>query len=158
MNPQFKRHNIELNSYNIFLIFIIGLGFVFLLWQSFLQLCNHVVYITFNTNLNLFSKTKIIVISPLWIWSYLSLFMLGLLLSECEKDQILLLIIRTSPNVSNTFDFALRYSKMLSRTFFTTLTIYMFSIANTPAACILCLTVFQIWCLSYKKIFNFGCQ
>ena len=55
----FERHKIELRSHEILQIFIIGSGFIFLLWHAYLQLCNHVRYVKFNTNLNLFCKKKI---------------------------------------------------------------------------------------------------
>ena len=77
--------------------------------------------------------------------------MLGLLLSESEKDQIILIVIHTSPNLGNIFYVPLRYSKIISRAIFGILTLYIFYIAVTPAAYILCLTVLQIWCHSYKK-------
>ena len=46
------------------------------------------------------------------------------------------------------FVFALRYSKILSRTIFDT---YILLIAATPAASILCLMIFQILCQLYKR-------
>ena len=40
---------------------------------------------------------------------------------------------------------------MVSRIIFSILSIYIYSIAHTPATCILCLMVFQIWCHSLKR-------
>ena len=67
---------------HIFQIFIFASGILSLLWLALLQLCNHVTYISFNTNLSTRRK-EIIVKSPDCFWSYLSLNMLGLLLCEC---------------------------------------------------------------------------
>ena len=44
------------------------------------------------------------------------------------------------------FVFLLKFRKTISRIIFGTLLIHIFTIANTPATCILCLVVFQIWC------------
>ena len=41
---------------------------------------------------------------------------------------------------------------MISRILFGITAIYIFHIAVTPAACILCLFVFQMWCYSVMKI------
>ena len=61
-------------------------------------------YVTFNTNLNLYSKKKNGLNSPQCIWMFLSHIMLALPLSECEFDRILLFIICSTPNVGCIFD------------------------------------------------------
>ena len=71
-----KNFNIEINCYGALQILILNVGVLFLLWPLLLNLTNHVNYVKFNTGLNLGQ-------------SFFSL--LGLLLCECEKDQILLL-------------------------------------------------------------------
>ena len=72
--------------------------------------------------------------------------MLGLLLSECEFDLILMFIIHINPNFVCISDLAFKFHKNISWAFFATLSTYIVSIAVTPASYILCLIVFQIWC------------
>ena len=109
-------------------------------------------YVTFNTDLNLYGKKKTLLISTQCILMYLSLTMLGLLLlSESEKEQIVLLIIRANPVIGNVVDVSLKFNKIISRFISATLSLYIFSISITPATCTLCLIIFQIWCLSYVK-------
>ena len=150
-NLYFEKCKIELNGYNIIQIHILCLGIFTLLWLSYLHLCNHVRYVSFNTNLNLYSKKKNILEFPKCIWTYLSLIFIGLLLSECENEQILLFIICMNPDFGSVFNLALKFRKLISWTLFRILSIYMFSMAVTPAACILCLMVYQIWCHSCTK-------
>ena len=149
-NLNLKQHKMVLNSYNIFQILILGFGSVALLWLSYLHLCNHVRYVTFNTNLNLHCKNKTIK-SPQSIWTFLSVIMFVFLLSQCEKDQILFFIIHTNSNFGSVIDLALKFSKIILWTIFGTIIIYIFSVADTPAAWILCLMVFQMWCHSCTK-------
>ena len=94
----------EINRYNIFQIFIFGIGLVSIFWLFLLHLCNHVRYVAFNTNLNLYSMKKTILILPQCTWMCLPLIMLGLLLNECEKDQILLFIVSTKSYFGSVFD------------------------------------------------------
>ena len=83
---------------------------------------------------------------------YLSFIMLGLLLCECDMDQFLLLIIWAYPNFCNDLlDLSLKKIKVTSKVTSVTLLLYIFSISFTPATCILCLLVFQIWCYSYVE-------
>ena len=51
-----------------------------------------------DTNLNLYSKKKTILKSSQYVWTCVSITILGLLLCECEKDQIFLFITITNPN------------------------------------------------------------
>ena len=62
----------------------------------------------------------------------LPLIVLGLLLNECEKDQILLFIVSTNPYIGNVFDLVLSSSKILPWTIPCTLSIFIYSIAVTP--------------------------
>ena len=79
---------------------------------------------------------------------------LGLRLSECEKE-MLLFIINANTEFRNVFVFLLKFRKIISRTIFGTLSIYIFAITVTPATCTLCLIVFQIWCfLCIKHVPN----
>ena len=95
-------------------------------------------YVTSNTNLNLDSRKKNILKSPQCIWVFLSPIMLGLLLYECEFNQILLFIIRSNPNVGCIFDLTLKFNKSLSWAILVPCPL-IYSIAVTPASCILCL-------------------
>ena len=49
-------------------------------------------------------------------------------------------------------DLPLKLRKVLSQISFAILSIYLFYLATTPSACILCLLVFQNWCLSLTQI------
>ena len=68
--------------------------------------------------------------------------------NECEKDQILLFIVSTNPYIGSVFDLVLSSSssKILSWTISGTSSIFIFSIAVTSVAHILCLVL-----LMYKK-------
>ena len=80
----------------------------------------------------------------------LSLLILGLLF-EIEKYLILVFIIRTNPNPGILLHLFLKLKKITSKITFTTLSIYIFSIAVTPVDCILSLIVFQIWFCSFRE-------
>ena len=78
--------------------------------------------------------------------------MLGLLLSECGIEPTLLFIIHVNYKFGSTsFDFLLNYCKAITRILSSIQLLYIFFISVTPAAYILCLIIFQIWCLSYIK-------
>ena len=118
---------------------------------SCLHLCKHVRYVTFTTNLNLYSKKKTELKSPQCIWLYLSITILGLLLNECEKDKIFLFFICANPDVDGILLLVPKSCRFFSSSLFSIQSIYIFSIAVTPPACILCIIVFQIWCHSCTK-------
>ena len=103
-------------------------------------------YVSFNINLNLYPEEKLVA-SPQCIWMVISLVALGLFLSGC-KEETLLVIISTNTEIGNVLIFLLKFKKIISTTIFSTLPIYFFAIAVTPASCLI---VFPIWCLSYKK-------
>ena len=136
---------------SIFSIVVIFTNFLFNL------ICNHVRYVLFNINLNLFSKKETMK-TPLSFRTSLLLIMLGFLLIECEKVQIIFFICINS-NCITVFNPAPMCIKIISWTIFSIMTMYIFSIALTPASCILCLMVFQLWCYSCysytKKVANF---
>ena len=48
-----KNYKIGFNSANIFQICILCLGTIVLLWRYFLNLCDHVRYVSYNTNLDI---------------------------------------------------------------------------------------------------------
>ena len=54
-NLNLKKPKIVLNCY-FFHIFIVSCGVITILWLSFLNLCNHVRYVMFNTNLSTCGK------------------------------------------------------------------------------------------------------
>jgi hypothetical protein len=142
-------YKFELKCLNIFQIFILSFGMITLLRLSCLHLFNHVRYVRFTTNLSLLSKKK--TFKQLHFSSiFLSLLTLGLL-NELENSQILLLVVLINPNFGRLSHLLPNFSKIVSRAIFTTLSFYMFSIAITPATCILSLFVFQIWTFSFKK-------
>ena len=102
----------------------------------------------FNSNLNLCSK-KTNIISFQGIWEYVLLVMLGLLITECNQDQILVLFIHSNLTLSCVLNSALRFSKTISNIIFVIITIFLLSIAMTPSAHILCFCVFQVFFHSY---------
>ena len=74
-----------------------------------------------------------------------------LLLSECDKEQVVLLIMRTDLNVRNVVDLSCKFGKIISSVISVTLLFYIFYISVTPATCYLCLMIFQIRCHSCVK-------
>ena len=146
-----KNYHSDTKDGHIFQIFIFASGILSLLWLALLQLCFHVTYISFNTNLSTRRK-EIIVKSPDCFWSYLSLNMLGLLLCECPDYSLLIFIISLSnTNYGSVVNLTLKFSKIVSRFIFSIISIYIYSIALTPVTCIISLMVFQIWCNSLRK-------
>ena len=140
-----KRPKLGISCYNIFRIVIFGLGAITFLCLLYFNLANSVKYITFNTDLSLYKKRKILTKSPKCIWTYLSFFLLGFLLSDCSPDLLLMFFIQLNPSFGCTIDILLKCSKIITQIISVFLPLFMFSIAITPAACILCLLVIQIW-------------
>ena len=130
---------------------LLGVGLSILLGLLCLNLCYRVRYVTFNTRLNLLSKKKPIPELYESGLSYFSVIMFGLFLSECEKEQILLIIIVANINFGWVAYFVLKLRKIISGAFFIILSICLFSIAVTPATSILCILVFEIGCLLFTK-------
>ena len=71
-----KKHQIEINIHNILQIFTLAFGSFISLWLSLLQLCNHVRYVSFDTNLSTCGKGKAAK-SPACFWTFLYLIILG---------------------------------------------------------------------------------
>ena len=92
-----KNHQIEINIYNILQILTFVVGIFNLLWLFYLQLCNHVRYVSFDTNLSICGKGKNANTSECF-WLYLSFVILGLLFCECLENLFLMFIICTNPN------------------------------------------------------------
>ena len=86
-------------------------------------------------------------------FKYLSIITLGLLiLSECEKEQIVLIIsININSAIGNVISSLLKCNKMITTVISGTLPLYIFCISTTPATCYLCLIIIQIWCHLYVK-------
>ena len=129
-NQKSIKHEIKINRYHALQMFILIFGVFTLLWPCPLHLCTHVSYVTSNTNLNLYSKKKILLISTECIPTYLSLKVLGLLiLSECEKEQIVLLISLINP-IGNVIELLLQCNKTILRVISGTLPLYIFLFFN----------------------------
>ena len=107
-------------------------------------------YVTFDTNLCTRRKVTTVTL-PDCFWSYSSLIMLGLLFCECADYPLIMFIISVNSIYGSLVNLTLKFSKITSQTIFSILSIYIYSIAFTPATCILPLMVFQIWCHSLTK-------
>ena len=132
---------------------ITNLPYLTLLRLSCLYLYNRARYVCFITNL--FSK-KFFFNRHNFSLKFVSLVTSGVLV-ELENNQILPFVVLMNPNFGRLINSFLKFSKILSRSIFTTLSLYMFSIAITPVTCILSLFVFQIWIFSFKKVYPIGC-
>ena len=107
-------------------------------------------YVTFDTNLC--TRLKVTTAKlPDCFWSFWSLTMLGLLFCECPDFPLVMFIISINSSCGSVVNLTLRFGKIVSRTIFCILSIYIYSISLTPATCILSLVVFQIWCHSLTK-------
>ena len=105
-------------------------------------------YVSFSTDWNLYNKKKSLLASTECTSTYLPLIVLWLfLLSECEKEQTIPLIIHTNPNIGNLVDLSFKFCKINSWGISVTLSFY---ISLTPTTCTPCL-IFQIWCNSDVK-------
>ena len=145
-----EKKQFETNNYNIFQFFFLGSVFFSLLWLSLLHLCNHVKYVTFDTNLCTRRKETTAKL-PDCFWSFSSLIMLGLLFCECPDFPLIMIILSINSSYGSVVNLTLRFGKIISQTIFSILSIYLYSIALTPATCILSLVVFQICCHSLTK-------
>ena len=146
LNSRYDELNI--NFFVALQISVLGLGVLIVFRLSCLYPCTQVSYITFNTDLNLQRKKSTLSASVKCISLYMSLIMLWLLLlSECDKEQVVLLIMRTDLNVRNVGDLSGKFGKIISSVISGTLLFYIFYISVTPATCYLC----QIRCHSCVK-------
>ena len=103
-------------------------------------------YVTFNTNLCTRRKAITAELSVCF-WLYLSLIILGLLFCECLDYPLQMFIIFINSSYESVVN--IKFRKIVSRTIFSILSIYIYSIALTPATCILSLMIFQVWCHSF---------
>ena len=125
-----KQNQIEINNYNIFQLFLLASVFFTLLWLFLLHLCNHVKYVTFGTNLCTRRKATASKL-PDCLWSSYLLIMLGLLFCECPDFPLIMFIISINSSCGSLVNLTLRFSKIMSRTIFSILCIYIYSIALT---------------------------
>ena len=65
--------------------------------------------------------------------------------------QLLMFIISINQSYRSVVNFILKFRKIVSHSIFSMISIYIYSIALSPATCILALMVFQIWCHSLTK-------
>ena len=150
--PKPNNLTVIINCYDALRLLILSFGVSFVLWHCLLCLSTLTSFVMFNTDLSLYSKRKKLEISTQCIIMYLSIIILGLLLCECETNHILILILRLYPNFADDLlDLLLKQNKGISRVTSAALSLCIFSMSVTPATCILCLLVFQIWCYSYTK-------
>lgn len=62
-----KKDKIEINCHHALQIFILWFGVISLLCFSYINLCIHVSYVTYNTDLNLYSKKKNLSFTPMYL-------------------------------------------------------------------------------------------
>ena len=93
-------------------MFLLGVGLVTLLGQLYLNKCNPVRYVVFNTSLNLLNMKNKRSLSRQSVFAYFSVIMLGLFLGECEEEQILLIIISANINFRCVAYFVLKLEKL----------------------------------------------
>ena len=132
-----KNCNLELNFCNCLQILVISSGMLFIFWIFVLNIVAHVNYVPIKCNLDIYSKKKIRPLSPEIMLRILFLIFVGLLLCQCNIDEILPVFILLYPKF---LDFLLYISKsnikLLSKISCFTMLIHIFSISFTPAASI----------------------
>ena len=140
-----KCEKIGLNWIYLPQIILFGSGLVFLFWFILLHLCNHVNFVTFNTNLSVFRK-KDPTLNPIPILWLVLVIVLGLFLSEYPdffSTQFLLNFHPIFPFLTNVHP---NVSKSLARGCFHISCMLIFTFSISPATLILSVFVFQMWC------------
>ena len=112
-----QKKQLETNNYNISQGIFFALVCFSMLLLSLLHLCNHVKYITFDTNLCTRRKVTTAKL-PDCFWSFLSLIMLGLPFCECPDFPLIMFIILINSSCGSVVNLILRFGKILSRTIF----------------------------------------
>ena len=118
---------------------------------GYFYICVTVKYVSFTTNLTLFrtKKTTSALTPSSMTPSLLALLLFGLLSVEFPDNYLPLIFIFPHPGyyvkLSLKFILALKFRKTLIQLLFTILSIYIFYLAITPIASILCIMVFQNW-------------
>ena len=143
-----RKKQTGINIHNIPQILLLALGLCSLLWLSLLKLCTKVNYVTLNTNLCMRRKAIAAELSDCF-WLYLSLIILGLLFCECLDYPLQMFINFINSSYESVVNILLKFRKIVSRTIFSILSIYKYSIALTPDTCFLSLMIFQMWCHAF---------
>ena len=145
-----SKRNFSLTVQDIPKILILLLGLILITSLLYLQLCIHVRYVTFNTNLNLCIKQhKYELASPQSIMVCVSLILCGLCLTEVPDFFPFLWL--TCPDYGQLVHLSLKLHKILSRILFFTSSLCMFYLATSPTGNILCIVILQITCYSFKR-------
>ena len=142
-------NNISLKDLPKILILTSGLALLFS--NIFMHLSIHVNFVTFNTNLTLYRKKSNLFFPVSCVLTYLSFFILGLLLCDFERDKILLLFLNVHPSLFFGPKCSIKFIRFLTKSISYTFPLYIFSISVTPIAFILCLVIIQIWCYIHAK-------
>ena len=150
-NTYLERKYPSFEPFGIFKLLVIGFTIVFFLIVLLLHLCNSVRYVTFTTNLTLSRKKKEISMSPRSVLEFLSLLLVWLFSAESPENYFSLLIILPDLGCGNIFKLTVKLRKALFQILFLILSIYIFYLATTPSACILCLLLFQTLCYSMNQ-------
>ena len=123
---------------------------------GYFYICVTVKCVSFTTNLTLFRRKKTTsALTPSSMTPLLlALLLFGLLSVEFPENYLPLIFIFPNPEygfmLSSALKFmlALKFRKTLIQLLFTILSIYIFHLAISPIASILCIMVFQNWCHS----------
>ena len=129
-------------------MFLLSVGVIIISWSRYLNLYRHVNYVTFNVALNLHSRKKRLTSSFHFLCPLSLLMFIGFIASEYPLDLIICISLHINPSYHK-LKLTRRVSIWVSRKLFYSLCIYMFFTAITPAACMLCLIMFQVCCYLY---------
>ena len=145
-----KKINTQMSIYHIFQLYLLIIGFILLLYASYLELCNHVIYLPYNTNLTLFRKhirnySNLIKIIPLGTI---------IILIIAEHPEFLYNLIPKIIDILFRFVLFLvqRNRKNVQILLFVSLTLYIFQISNEPSSQTFCLLIFQISSSRFLRI------
>ena len=148
----------DLSKYNITIVFpdipkiLISLvGLIIMTFFCFQRLSSNVRYVTFNTDLTVCLKKKPVSVSPPCMSIYVSLIMFVMFSSEHPAHFQVLWIVFSNPNFDSIINIIHKFNKTLSRILFFITSNYIFYLATTPTAFLLCISVLQnIW-QSYSR-------
>ena len=131
--------------FNLLQIFVSGLCLITSLCLMLLELCNHVTYVRFDTNLALHRKKRR---NPLKkIKFYLSLVTMGLIASVFHVDFFILVSLYYCPNFLLIMIRIVFFNyRLIACSCFHVSCMFIFLDACSPFASILCVFVLQIWC------------
>ena len=120
-----KKLNYEISSHYFCQIFLFFLSLI-LLYCFYLQLCTHLRYVTFNTNLSLCSQRNFnSVFDAECFYMYVSICIIGLMLSECPII-IIFIPLNSSFNYDPVIRYSLKFSKHVSKTVSIVSSFYVF--------------------------------